>query len=77
MSRSTSVIAAALLVLATSKSNDKKAVSLSFLGQGKRPVRVGYIQEAPIWKTSSATITKVGGAMLENRSPGTPTIEPG
>ena len=42
----------ALLVLAQSKSQDKKAVSLSFLGQGKRPVRVGYIQEAPIWKTS-------------------------
>src|SRR5262245_49804698 len=42
----------ALLILATSKSNDKKAVSLSFLGAGPRPVRVGYIQEAPIWKTS-------------------------
>ncbi len=42
----------ALLILATSKSNDKKAVSLSFLGQGPRPVRVGYVQEAPIWKTS-------------------------
>jgi hypothetical protein len=42
----------ALLVLASGKSQDKKAVSLSFLGQGKRPVRVGYIQEAPIWKTS-------------------------
>jgi hypothetical protein len=42
----------ALLILATSKSNDKKSVSLSFLGQGQRPVRVGYIQEAPIWKTS-------------------------
>jgi len=42
----------ALLVLATSKSQDKKAVSLNFLGQGPRPVRVGYVQEAPIWKTS-------------------------
>jgi hypothetical protein len=42
----------ALLVLASSKSQDKKAVSLSFLGDGKRPVRIGYIQEAPIWKTS-------------------------
>ncbi len=42
----------ALVILATSKSNDKKAVALSFMGQGKRPVRVGYIQEAPIWKTS-------------------------
>ena len=44
----------ALAVLATSKSQDKKAVALSFLGQGKRPVRVGYIQEAPIWKTNLA-----------------------
>ena len=42
----------ALVVLALSKSTDKKAVSLSFLGQGKRAVTVGYIQEAPIWKTS-------------------------
>ncbi len=42
----------ALAVLASGKSQDKKAVSLSFLGEGKRPVRVGYIQEAPIWKTS-------------------------
>ncbi len=42
----------ALTVLATGKSQDKKAVSLSFLGAGKRDVKVGYIQEAPIWKTS-------------------------
>ncbi|ADB17954.1 conserved hypothetical protein [Pirellula staleyi DSM 6068] len=42
----------ALLVLAMGKSADKKSVSLSFTGKGKRPVRVGYIQESPIWKTS-------------------------
>ena len=42
----------ALAVLAAGKSMDKKTVSLSFVGQGKRDVRVGYIQEAPIWKTS-------------------------
>ena len=42
----------ALTVLASGKSQDKKAVSLSFLGEGRRPVRVGYVQEAPIWKTS-------------------------
>jgi hypothetical protein len=42
----------ALLVLAAGKAMDKKAVSLNFLGEGKRPVRVGYIQESPIWKTS-------------------------
>ncbi len=52
----------ALLVLAESKSQDKKAVSLSFLGQGKRPVRVGYIQEAPIWKTSYRLVLSDGEA---------------
>src|SRR4029077_10904755 len=30
----------------------KKAVSLGFNGQGKRAVRVGYVVEHPIWKTS-------------------------
>ncbi|MEX2120659.1 MAG: hypothetical protein WD847_13785 [Pirellulales bacterium] len=42
----------ALTVLAMGHATDKKSVKLNFLGQGKRPVRVGYIQESPIWKTS-------------------------
>jgi hypothetical protein len=42
----------ALKTLALGHATDKKTVSLNFLGAGKRPVRVGYIQEAPIWKTS-------------------------
>lgn len=42
----------ALKILAMGHSTEKKTVTLNFLGQGKRPVRVGYIQEAPIWKTS-------------------------
>jgi hypothetical protein len=42
----------ALAVLALGHDNDKKSVTLEFLGEGKRPVRVGYIQESPIWKTS-------------------------
>jgi hypothetical protein len=42
----------ALLLLASDRSNDKKNVSLRFTGEGKRPVRVSYIQEAPVWKTS-------------------------
>ena len=42
----------ALLILAQSHATDKKTVTLNFAGQGKRPVRVGYIQESPIWKTS-------------------------
>ena len=38
----------------------------------------GRISSAtPAWKHTSATMHSVGGAMLENRSPGTPTIEPG
>ncbi len=42
----------ALAVLATGHNNDKKSVTLDFLGTGKRPVRVGYIQQTPVWKTS-------------------------
>jgi hypothetical protein len=42
----------ALRVLAASHAQDKKSVTLNFLGEGQREVRVGYIQEAPVWKTS-------------------------
>src|SRR5207248_5499475 len=42
----------ALDTLALSHDAQKKAVSLSFSGQGKRKVRVGYVTEAPIWKAS-------------------------
>lgn len=42
----------ALAVLALGHATDKKTVSLNFQGQGQRRVRVGYIQETPIWKTS-------------------------
>lgn len=63
----------ALLVLAAGKSSDKKAVSLSFLGQGQRNVRIGYIQESPIWKTSYRLVLEddkapfmQGWAIVEN-----------
>ncbi|MCS6850746.1 MAG: DUF4139 domain-containing protein [Gemmataceae bacterium] len=42
----------ALEVLALSHDTQKKAVSVSFSGSGRRPVRVGYVIENPIWKTS-------------------------
>jgi hypothetical protein len=42
----------ALAVLALGHDNDKKAVRLEFRGQGPRQVRVGYVQESPLWKTS-------------------------
>jgi hypothetical protein len=42
----------ALEVLATAHDKQKKTVSLNFLGNGKRAVKVGYVIESPIWKTS-------------------------
>ena len=42
----------ALAVLALGHDNNKKSVALNFLGKGPRAVRVGYVQESPIWKTS-------------------------
>lgn len=42
----------ALSLLADSRSAEKKRVTLGFSGQGERRVRVGYLLEAPLWKTS-------------------------
>jgi hypothetical protein len=42
----------ALETLTLSHDTQKKAVSLNFTGEGKRNVRVGYVIENPIWKTS-------------------------
>ena len=52
----------ALAVLALGHDNDTKAVSLSFTGAGERTVRVGYVQEAPVWKTSYRLVLGEGGA---------------
>jgi hypothetical protein len=41
----------ALAVLALGNDSDKKSVSVAFAGDGERPVRIGYVQEAPVWKT--------------------------
>ncbi len=42
----------ALETMAQSHDTQKKAVSINFLGEGKRNVKVGYVIENPIWKTS-------------------------
>ncbi|HLW65494.1 MAG TPA: DUF4139 domain-containing protein [Gemmataceae bacterium] len=42
----------ALDTLALSHDAQKKAVTLNFTGDGKREVKVGYVVENPIWKTS-------------------------
>lgn len=63
----------ALAVLGATHDMQKKTISLNFSGQGKRKVRVGYVVENPIWKTSYRLV--IGGegkphlqgwAVLEN-----------
>ena len=42
----------ALALLVESRDSDRKSVQVNFAGAGERAVRIGYINEAPIWKTS-------------------------
>lgn len=42
----------ALAALAQARDQDKKPMLIHFVGQGERRVRIGYIVEAPVWKTS-------------------------
>ncbi len=59
----------ALAVLALGHDNEKKSVTLNFSGKGARDVRVGYVQQTPIWKTTYRLVLDdaVGGnqAMLQ------------
>jgi len=43
---------AALAAVAQARDQDKKPVEIHFAGQGERRVRVGYVVETPVWKTS-------------------------
>ena len=43
---------AALGALAEAQDGDRKPVRVQFRGGGARPVRLGYVVEAPVWKTS-------------------------
>lgn len=67
----------ALQVLARGHNTDKKTVTLNMLGQGNRAVRVGYIQSAPVWKTSYRLVLDEkkpaflqGWAIVENTTEG-------
>jgi len=42
----------ALDTLAGSRNQEKKPLTLTFQGDGKRRIRAGYLVETPIWKTS-------------------------
>jgi hypothetical protein len=51
----------ALETLASSHDTQKKAVSIRFAGEGRRRVRVGYVVENPIWKTSYRLVLPAKG----------------
>ncbi|MBE3064838.1 MAG: hypothetical protein IMZ69_07455, partial [Spirochaetes bacterium] len=68
-------LAQALQVLSSSHGIEKKKVVLHFTGSGRRRVRIGYILEAPVWKTSYRLVLGEkdshllqGWAMVENTS---------
>lgn len=42
----------ALMAVASARDQDKKPVTIHFTGEGARRVRVGYVVETPVWKTS-------------------------
>jgi uncharacterized protein YeeX (DUF496 family) len=42
----------ALAALAAARDQDKKPVQITFQGQGERRIRIGYVVETPVWKTS-------------------------
>jgi hypothetical protein len=70
----------ALALLVENRDADRKSVQVNFIGTGERAVRIGYIIESPIWKTSYRLVlgeksTKAGPAarlqgwaILENTS---------
>jgi hypothetical protein len=65
----------ALQVLAGSHDVQKKTVALHFNGNGKRGVKVGYVVEKPIWKTTYRLVLEPAGklfiqgwAIVENTS---------
>ncbi|HZN69973.1 MAG TPA: hypothetical protein VFB66_32155, partial [Tepidisphaeraceae bacterium] len=62
----------ALSALAQARDQDKKPVSISFRGQGDRRVRLGYVVEAPVWKTSYRLLLSddQANAAPQGREPG-------
>jgi hypothetical protein len=63
----------ALIALAGARDQDKKPVKINFTGNGERHVRLGYVVETPIWKTSYRLIlTNEPGRQLYDPAKGTP-----
>jgi hypothetical protein len=67
----------ALWAIAQSRDQDKKPVTIKFIGQAERAVRIGYVVETPVWKTSYRLLMPVkpqdqaalqGWAIVENQT---------
>jgi len=64
----------ALALMVEGRDSNRKPVSIGFTGQGRRDVRIGYIAEAPVWKTSyrlvlgGNDVSMQGWAIVENTS---------
>jgi len=54
----------ALEVLASARDAQKKTVSLNFTGAGLRTVKVGYVVEQPVWRTSYRLLVNKDGKMF-------------
>jgi hypothetical protein len=65
----------ALAALSQARDQDKKPVTFNFRGQGERRVRLGYVVETPIWKTSYRLILPAGGAQDKPRLQGWAIVE--
>jgi hypothetical protein len=57
---------AALEALAAARGEAKKAVAVTFNGQGQRKVSLGYMADAPLWKPTYRLSLAGNGAMLES-----------
>ncbi len=66
----------ALMALAEHRADNVKTLDVGFRGDGDRQVMIGYVQEAPVWKTSyrlvlpedvdETSLTLQGWAIVEN-----------
>jgi len=65
----------ALDVLALAADNEKKGVDIAFRGAGERSVRVGYVREAPVWKTSYRLVLPADAAAAKGNLQGWAIVE--
>jgi len=55
----------ALKAIDQARDTDKRPVTLSFKGEGARGVRIGYLLETPVWKTSYRLVSDKEGLFLQ------------